>query len=225
VGQVVGDILPMAIGVAISVVPIIAIILMLITPKARSNGPAFLAGWILGLAIVGGVVLVIANVANVSASRGSSTVTDVLKLVFGLLFLLLAAKQWRGRPKPGESPHAPKWMATIDGFTPGKAVGLAALLSGVNPKNLVLTVSAAATIAQADVPGWEQGGALFIFIVLASVGIIAPLIVYFAMGEKAAAILDTWKLWLGHHNSAIMVTLFVVFGVLLVGKGIAGLTT
>ena len=47
-GQAIGDLLPAAIGVAISPVPIIAIILMLGTPKARSNGPAFAAGWVLG---------------------------------------------------------------------------------------------------------------------------------------------------------------------------------
>ncbi len=45
-GQAIGDLLPAAIGVAISPVPIIAIILMLGTPKARSNGPAFAAGWV-----------------------------------------------------------------------------------------------------------------------------------------------------------------------------------
>ena len=48
-GQAIGDLLPAAIGVAISPVPIIAIILMLGTPKARSNGPAFAAGWVIGL--------------------------------------------------------------------------------------------------------------------------------------------------------------------------------
>jgi hypothetical protein len=30
---------------------------MLATPRARSNGPAFIAGWILGLAVVGTLVL------------------------------------------------------------------------------------------------------------------------------------------------------------------------
>ena len=51
-GNVIGDILPMAIGVAISPVPIIAVILMLFTHRAKPNSMAFLGGWILGLAIV-----------------------------------------------------------------------------------------------------------------------------------------------------------------------------
>ena len=56
-GQAIGGILPLAIAVDISVLSIIAVILMLITPRARSNGPAFVAGWVLGLVVVGGLVL------------------------------------------------------------------------------------------------------------------------------------------------------------------------
>src|SRR5256885_3321024 len=48
-GNALGTILPQAIGVAISPVPIIAVILMLISQRARSNGSAFLLGWVLAL--------------------------------------------------------------------------------------------------------------------------------------------------------------------------------
>jgi hypothetical protein len=60
-GQAIGDILPMAVGVAISPVPIIAIVLMLGTPSARSNGPAFTLGWLIGLAVAGGILLALAS--------------------------------------------------------------------------------------------------------------------------------------------------------------------
>jgi hypothetical protein len=44
------------------------------------------------------------------------------------------------------------------------------------------------------------------------------------MGPKAAGILEGWRTWLAGNNAAIMLTLFLVFGVLLVGQGIAGLS-
>ena len=50
-GQAIGEILPLAVGVALSPIPIIAIILMLGTPRARSNGPAFALGWLVGLTL------------------------------------------------------------------------------------------------------------------------------------------------------------------------------
>jgi hypothetical protein len=49
-GQAVGGALPLAIGVALSPVPIIAVVLMLTTRRARVNGPLFVLGWLTGLA-------------------------------------------------------------------------------------------------------------------------------------------------------------------------------
>ncbi len=60
-GQAIGGSLPLAIGIAISPIPIIAVVLMLTTPRAKINGPAFLLGWLLGLGIVGTIVLTIAG--------------------------------------------------------------------------------------------------------------------------------------------------------------------
>src|SRR5229473_1401812 len=192
-GQAIGGILPLALGVAISVLPIIAIILILITPRARSNGVAFVAGWVLGLVVVGGAVLVIANAAGVSSSSGPSTAAYAIKLTLGVLFLLLAVKQWRSRPAPGEQAPPPKWMAALGSFGPGKSLGLGAALSGVNPKNLVLTIGAGASVAQTGLPGGQQVGVLAVFIVLGSVTVTAPLVIYLAMGAKAGRILEGWR--------------------------------
>jgi hypothetical protein len=49
-GQAIGQVLSFGVGVALSPVPIIAVVLMLATAKGRVNGPAFIAGWVLGLA-------------------------------------------------------------------------------------------------------------------------------------------------------------------------------
>ncbi|GAA4234139.1 hypothetical protein GCM10022254_38320 [Actinomadura meridiana] len=52
-GEVIGDVLPLAVGVAISPIPIIAVILMLLTPWARATGLGFLGGWTAGIAASG----------------------------------------------------------------------------------------------------------------------------------------------------------------------------
>ena len=79
-----------------------------------------------------------------------------VKIALGVLLLLVAARQFRSRPHGDEEPQMPKWMATIDNTTPPGALGLAAVLSGANPKNLLLAVGAAATIAQTGIPGGQQ---------------------------------------------------------------------
>ncbi len=218
--QVIGEILPLALGIAISPVPIIAIILMLITPKARSNGLAFLFGWMAGLAIVGGIALVIANVAGLAETGGPSTAAGGVKLVLGVLLLIVAERQWQGRPRQGEAAPLPKWMQALDTFTPVKSFGIAALLSGINPKNLMLNLAAATIIAQAGLPAASQAVALLVLVLIGSIGIIVPVIVYFTGGDKARHTLDGWKTWLGVNNSTVMAVLLLVLGVMLIGQGI-----
>jgi glycerol uptake facilitator-like aquaporin len=46
--------------------PIIAVILMLVTARARKNGPASVLGWLVGLAIVGTIVLLVAGPTGAS---------------------------------------------------------------------------------------------------------------------------------------------------------------
>jgi hypothetical protein len=67
-GQAIGGSLPLAVGIALSPVPIIAVVMMLTSRKARVNGPVFVAGWLAGLGIVGAVVLALAGAGGASQS-------------------------------------------------------------------------------------------------------------------------------------------------------------
>ena len=223
-GQAIGQVLPLAIGVALSPVPIIAVILMLVTPRARSNGPAFVVGWLVGLAAVGVVVLVIAAPAGASDEGEPATWLSVLKLVLGLLLVLIALRQWRGRPREGEQAVTPKWMGAIDSFAPPKAAGAGVVLSAANPKNVLLAVAAAATIAQTEIPGGEGAVAYAVFAVLATVGVAAPVVIYFALGDRAGPTLEGLKAWMARNNAAIMAVLCLVIGAKLVGEAISGFT-
>ena len=220
-GAAIGDVLGLAAGVAVSPLPIVAMILVLATPRGRVNGSLFGIGWLFGLSILGTVVLLLAGPADPSDDGTPAAWTGWLKLLLGVLALLLAARQWRGRPAEGAAPELPRWMAGLDKLKPGGALGLGALLSGVNPKNAGLTIAAAATIAGAGLAGGEQAVTLAVFVVIGSAGVLAPLIVYLVAGERAARTLDAWKTWSGDHNAAIMAVLFLVFGFKLVGDGIA----
>jgi Sap, sulfolipid-1-addressing protein len=222
-GAAIGQTLSLAVGVALSPVPIIAVTLMLVTPRARSNGPAFLVGWLAGLAIVGAVVLLVAGPANANDDGEPATWVDVLKLVLGALVLRIALRQWRGRPHDGEDAPTPKWMGAIDTFTPPKAVGAGAVLAGANPKNLLLAVAAAASIAQTGIPGSQQAGAYAVFALLGTVGVAAPVVIYFALGDRSGPVLDRLKRWMAAHNAVIMTVLCLVIGAKLIGDGIAGL--
>ena len=222
-GQAIGQVLSFGVGVALSPVPIIAVVLMLGTPRARANGPAFVAGWVVGLALVGTVVLLAASGGDASEGGEPATWVDVVKLVLGGLLALLAVKQWRGRPREGDEAALPKWMLAIDTVVPGKALGMGVLLSGVNPKNLILTLGAATAIAQTGIEAGQQAVALGVFILIGTLGPGIPVAIYFLMGARAEQVLDELKRWMAGHNAAIMAVLCLVIGAKLIGDGISGL--
>jgi hypothetical protein len=60
-------------------------------------------------------------------------------------------------------------------------------------------------------------------VVIAVLGVAAPLVVVVALGDRATPILQTWRAWLEQNNATVMAILFLVFAVVLIGKGIGGL--
>jgi hypothetical protein len=219
----IGQTLSLAVGVALSPIPIIAVILMLVTPKARANGPAFVVGWLVGLAIVGTIVLLVAGPANANDDGEPATWVDVLKLVLGLLLARIALRHWRGRPHEGEEAPTPDWMGAIASFSPAKAAGAGAVLAGANPKNLLLAVGAAAAIAQTGISGGEQALAYAVFALIGTIGVAAPVAIYFALGERAGPILEGLEAWMRRHNAVIVAVICLVVGAKLVGDAISGL--
>jgi hypothetical protein len=223
-GQAIGSSLPLAVGVALSPVPIIAVVLMLTSRRARSNGPAFVIGWLIGLAVIGAIVLSVAGPAGASKSGSPATWVSWVKIVLGAALLLIAVRQFRGRPKDGDEAALPKWMASIDSMKPLTVLGLAALLGGVNPKNLLLAVSAGASIAQTGISGADQAIAYAVFALIGTIGVGTPVVIYFALGQRSEKMLAALKDWMGRHNAVIMSVLCLVIGAKLIGDAIGALT-
>ncbi|HEY7438580.1 MAG TPA: GAP family protein [Acidimicrobiia bacterium] len=218
----IGDVLPLAIAAAISPFPIIGVVLMLVTPRARRNSLMFVIGWLAGLGVVGAIGLAFLGAAGASNNGTPSTGANTFQIVLGALLLLFALRQWRKRPRAGEEPELPKWMSAVDRFSPLQAATLGVGLSAVNPKNLILTLAAATSIAATNLPGTDQAVAFVSYAVIATLGVAAPVVVYFTMGKRAAGVLDDLKVWLGHNNAAIMAVIFAVIGGKVLGQGIAG---
>ena len=223
-GSAISEVLPFAIGVAISPAGIIAVILVLFSARARVNGLVFTAGWLVGVAVVSTVIYLLADAGDVGSGGSASDTSYWLKLVGGILLVLLAFRDWRKRSADSEAVDQPKWMSAIDTLTPVKTGGLSVLLAALNPKNLALSLAAGASLAQAGVSSGEAAVGLIVFVVIASVGIIVPVVAYFVGGERAAGELERWKTWLSTNNTAMMAVLLLVFGVVLFSQGLRGLT-
>jgi threonine/homoserine/homoserine lactone efflux protein len=135
----------------------------------------------------------------------------------------MAARQWKKRPKKGEEPEMPGWMKTVDTFTPRRSLVLGAALSGANPKNLALTLAAAGTIAQAGMSGSGDAIAVAVFVVIGSLSVAGPVLLYLLAPNAAERSLSATKEFMVDHSAVIMFVLLLVLGAKLLGDGIGGL--
>ncbi|GAA1858318.1 GAP family protein [Microbacterium koreense] len=220
--SVIGDILPLALGVAISPIPIIAAILMLLSPKARVTGVGFLLGWVLGIVIAVTIFTLISAVLPDATSDAATPIRAIIHLVAGLALVILAVRRWRGRPRGDGVPELPKWMRAIDTITFPGALGLGFLLSGVNPKNLLLGASAGVDIGAATLATGPLIVVIAVYTIIAASTVLVPVVAYLFAADRLREPLDRLRLWLSRENAVIMAVLLLVIGVMLIGKGIGG---
>lgn len=213
---VIQEIMPFAIGIAISPMAIAAIILVLFSRKAQKNSLYFLVGWTLGLLLAIVTVLALFTAGfSMMGEDAQSLNFGFINTVFGLLLFVAAFFEWRNRTPKGEEPKIPKWMMAIDEITPGKTLGLAIFLS-LLPKNLMLNITSTTTIASSDISAMQKLVAFLIFLLVANLIIAAVVLVYGIFGERAENTLSSWKAWMIRNNSTVLIVLYLFYGFLLV---------
>lgn len=217
-GAVIGELLPLAVGVAVSSIPILAVILMLLSADAHATAVGFAAGWVIG--IVAATVLFVVLSEAVTPEDGSSA-TSWIKLVLGAVLLAVGVQQLRGR---NDQESLPTWMAAIDTMTVPTGFGLGCALAAVNPKNIVMYAAAGVTISSAELATGTVVLSAAVFAVLASTTVVVPVVAYLLAADRLRKPLATLKDWLQVHNAAVIGTLVFVIGFVLMGKGIGGLT-
>lgn len=223
-GEAIGTTLPLAIGVAISPIGIVATVVMLTTGRGTGNGLAFLFGWFVGLVVACWVLLQLNLGADPTTGGHPADWTAYAKIILGLLLLVVAHRQRTGKPAGDEKPDLPKWMDKIDSINPLRAGGLAFLLGAVNPKNLILTMAAATAIGQVGAGSSEELTAVLVYAAIASIGAAVPVGIYFFMGDRADSMLERLKASMARNNGVIMAVICVVIAAKLIGDGITTLS-
>lgn len=216
----ISDTLSSAVAIAISPIPIIAVILMLMTPRAARLGVSFLVGWVFGIVVTTTAMALVSGVIPEPSTDGTQPVLGAIMVLLGAGLLLLGWRQWRSRPEKGDTAELPAWMTKIDGLRPVAAFGLAFALAAVNPKNLLVAASAGAVIGRSDLPSGEFVAVIAMFSGAAALSVLVPVLTALIAPRAAAKALDGIRTWLTDNNAAIMTVLLAVIGVNVIGKGI-----
>lgn len=240
--DVVGYILPFALAVSLSPFPMIAIVLLLLSPHAMMSSVLFVLGWVLGVAGVVTVLTVLAKTIETESAAADTPnpIAGVLRIVLGLLLLVLAYRKlrtWLKQTKSerssgggdevagaGENAAAsapPAWMSTMTSMVPSRAFTTGLLFAAANPKNLIVGAAAALIIGTAGLNVPEIVGAIALYTLLASFTVLIPVIGFAFFAERMTPVLAAGRDWLVRNNNVIMTLLFVVFGYLLIGEGLS----
>lgn len=218
--EVVGELLPLGLAVAISPVPVIATVLVLLAERARVKGLLFLLGWMLGTAVVATVATLAASALADPEPSGANPRAGAIRIVLGLLLFVLAYRKWAGRSSE-TAPELPGWMSSMTSMSPQRALGTGVLLTAVNPKNVVFGVAAGVVIGGADLTASASAWSIAVFTVVAASSVAVAVVGYVVAPDTMRPALEGLRVWLTEHNTAIMTVLLVVFGVVLLGNGIS----
>lgn len=213
---VIGDVLPLAVAVAISPAAIVAAILMLFSARAGSAGPGLLIGWIVG--IVAAVTVFVVISGGVGASQSPTGVSWV-KVGLGAVLIAAGVRTWRGRDR---NHGPPKWMAAIDRMGFVQALGLGLALAAINPKNLLMAAAAGVAIGAAGLTAANTVVVVAIYTVIAASTVTVPVVAYAVAKDRMRAPLDEAKSWLEANNATVMAVLLLLIGAVVIGKGIGG---
>lgn len=217
--EVIGSILPLSMGVALSPLPIIMIMLLLGSARPRTNGLAFLGGWIAGLAVIV-TVLTFALDAVDDSGTAPGPVAGILRIAFGSFLLFLAARKFAKRLGKSDAGPLPTWMAAASSYSPRRSAVMGLALSGANPKIIAITAAAGVSIGAAELNLGAELWAVAAYLLIASLTVLLPVASYLLAPEKMDAPLRAIMEWLKTNHSIMTGLLLVVFGFIVVGNGI-----
>jgi hypothetical protein len=215
--EILAEILPFA--VAALTLTAASPLLLLLTPRGRSSGTAFLGGWTLGLVLSAWILLrigleprLLGTTINEDAIFRPLTtfLVGVTLIVSGLLALRAA----------GRLAAEPGWMRRVDTISPASAGGLALVLAGLSPKLLLLTAAAVVTLIAVGATGTLGALGIGLYVLIASLPIALPVVIVLADRERAPQRLATWKAWFLRNQGRIVGGGSIFFGILLVARSI-----
>ena len=207
--------LPMALGVALSPVPVAAVVTVLLSARP-SNALNFLLGWVAGLVAIGALVFFI---PGLESSGGEPTrLAGWIRLTVGVALLVMAAVKWQRR-KTVDTAASPM-LDKLDQLDPWGMTRLAFLLSGLNPKNLMFTFAGVSYIDASMAPPKQQALAFALYVAVASASIILPLVVHGLFSDRVGGALAAFKAWLVRNNAALMSATMLVLGAIVSMNGL-----
>jgi len=202
--------IPLAIGVALSPLPVLALLLMLISEHETTNAGGFALGWTSALAGVAGGSVIIGVSFNTSHPPA---VVKTIEVAIGIVLIATALLAWRSHRRTSADANQPRWLAVTDGISRRGAVALGVALVLLNVKDATLAIGAGAVISHAHLAAGQTVLALAVFTLIASSTVVGPFLFAVAAGDRAAPALKRLHAYLDRRGAPVGAALVGVTGV------------
>lgn len=203
---------------------ITAVILLLMSDRGWRNGLAFASGYVVMYSLIGaGVLMLGVGSAENTPSQQSPTASYIL-IGLGIVLLALTIRNWRKKAEPQLDTKQPSRFAKLlDGITPLKAFGLAAVVSVVNVKNLAIFLSAVSVLLFSNLLLTTKLTMLIPLVFVFCTSVITPVAIYLLFPEHANDTLNRIKDAISHHSRTLGIAVTLILGCLLLYRGLTGL--
>jgi hypothetical protein len=219
--QALGALLPIAVAVALSSVPLTVTILILLSPNRGRAALPFLVGWVIGVAAV--IILSAAGAAALAKPlrRGPDMAVVVLEIVIGAALMVLAAIYLRRR-SPAGGTGLPRWLAAVDSFGPVVCFSIAVILS-LRPKGLLLGVAGGLALSAASLNADDAVLLIIIYTAIATSTVVVPIIASLIAPQRMEPRLISARDWLIVNGRIVTSIMMFMIGVVILGYGLTQL--
>jgi threonine/homoserine/homoserine lactone efflux protein len=216
-----GQLLPLALTIALSPLPLAVLLLMLLAPGGFRAAAGFSIGWFVGVLIAATLLALLSSLLPHDRAGGSRALQAGVPLVLGIALIVLGLVQWHDRPSRGTEVPLPRWLTALDRLTPARATMIGVGYAAFRPKNLVMAAAAGVVIlgSHADPAGIVLSVA--VFTALASITMLGPVVAYAFGGVAVRGRLERLREWLVRNMPLITVITVLLLGVFLVLAGLA----
>jgi hypothetical protein len=221
-GYAIVDLLPLIMSAAIVPLYTIAVLLLLQTQDGLLKAIAFISGGVT-VRLVQGILfgLLIGVACQPNSEPGPKLIVSTLLLIFGILLLVTAFRQWHQQNDTATPP--PQWMIAIRGVSALGAMCAGALFPLIAVAQWVFTLSAIGIIGEAELSAKASVGVYLVFVLATQTFGLAPIVMCAVAPHRIAKPLQATQAWLERNNQAIVIVISVIIGVWFLFKGARGL--
>jgi hypothetical protein len=215
--QLIPELLILAIAGGFSPTHVLAVIVLLETPRPIVNAGAFVAGLSLFRLVIALLALLVFHSTSWSPTEKDSSAA-LFSLLIGILLLGAAIALVLRKPCRHES--ALPLESLLKAATPGKAflAGVGVML--ISPRHWLVVIFGAFAIQDSGIGLISETIMVVVFIAMIELLVWAPLAAYIASPARAAGLLSRTRFWYATYSRPVMIGVSSVLGVVLTAGGL-----